>query len=107
MMREKSEIENHVVILEASKASIEHNADRILERENITIGRYDRLRAEFTEQRRQLLEKEEEINALIRRFDYQKSENQILFRENASLKDAMKASQDKHRTEVTRKRRKV
>jgi chromosome segregation ATPase len=83
-------------MLEASKASIEHNADRILERDNALSGQHDMLVAELKKATRELAERQDEINQLTRRLDFLKNETERLARDNAALIDTLKfTTQDK------------
>jgi chromosome segregation ATPase len=107
IMREKAELETQIVMLEAGKASIEYNADRILERDNTLSGEYDKLRAELKKATRALAESEDEINHLTRRLDFLKNEAERLTHDNAALKDAIKFSQAKNVPEPCSKKRKT
>jgi chromosome segregation ATPase len=107
LMKEKSDMENQVLFLEASKASIEHNADRILERDNAITGQHDMLNAELKKITRELAQREDEINQLTRRLDFLKTENERLVHDNAALRDAMKFSQHRKCSDYSCKKRKM
>ena len=105
LIKEKDELKNQVVMLEAGKASIKLNADRILERDNALSGEYDKLKAELKTATRELAESKDKINQLTRRLDYLKNETERLERDNAALNDAMKVSQAKVPDPCSKKRK--
>eukprot|EP00804_Cyclotella_cryptica_P011248 CCRYP_007741-RA/>CCRYP_007741-RA protein AED:0.15 eAED:0.15 QI:74/1/1/1/1/1/3/225/980 len=107
LMKEKCDMENQVLFLEASKASIEHNADRILERDNAITGQHDMLKAELKKITRELAQREDEINQLTRRLEFLKNENERLAHDNAALKDAIKFSQHRKCLDYNCKKRKM
>ncbi|KAL7519200.1 hypothetical protein ACHAWX_003989 [Stephanocyclus meneghinianus] len=107
LMKEKSDMEHQVLFLEASKASIEHNADRILERDNAITGQHDMLKAELKKIARALAQREDEIIQLTRRLDFLKTENERLMHDNTALRDAMKFSQHRNCNDYSYKKRKM
>ena len=93
-------------MLEASKASIEHNADRILERDNALSGQHYKVVAELKIATKDLAERQYELNQLTRRFDFLKTENERLANENNALRDASKfIIQDKQPHLIVKKRK--
>ena len=66
-LRERAEIEHQFIMLEASKVSIEENADRILERDNMLSSEYDKLQVELKHATRKLCERQDENNQLTKR----------------------------------------
>lgn len=106
-MKEKSDMEHQVLFLEASKASIEQNADRILERDNAITGQHDMLKAELKKIARALAQREDEIIQLTRRLDFLKTENERLMHDNTALRDAMKFSQHRNCNDYSYKKRKM
>lgn len=88
--KEKAELEHQLIMLEASKASIEHNADRILERDNAISGQHDKLVAELKKTKKELASSQDEINQLTRRLDFLKTETERLAQDNAALKESCK-----------------
>ena len=88
-------------MLEASKASIEHNADRILERDFALSGQHDKLVAELKKVTKELAQSKDEINQLTRRLDFLKAEAERLAHDNAALKESNKFTmQDRIRPEA-------
>jgi hypothetical protein len=63
-MKEKAQLEHQLIMLEASKASIEHNADRILERDNALSGQHDSLVAELRRATKDLAQRQHDNAAL-------------------------------------------
>ena len=90
---EKKALEDKITFLEASKASVEGNADRILQRDNALAGQYDRMKVEFKKQTMKTSELQDEVNNLIKRLMRLKGENGQLSRDNAALKDMIKPIQ--------------
>ncbi|KAL7548755.1 hypothetical protein ACHAWF_016018 [Thalassiosira exigua] len=91
LLTEKKDLEAKVTFLEASKASVEGNADRILERDNALAGQYDRLKAEFKKQTMKIAELEDEVLQLVKRLARLKGENGQLLRDNCAMKDMIQA----------------
>ena len=107
-MKEKGDLENQVILLEASKASIEHNADRILERDNVLSTQHDVLVAELKKARRERGQRQDEINQLTRRLDFLKNEIERLAHDNAALMEAVKFTmEEKHPVSIGSKKRKI
>eukprot|EP01082_Thalassiosira_pseudonana_P001518 g1452.t1 g1452 contig10:2120624-2124621(-) len=105
---EKRVLERQVALLEASKASVEGNADRILERDNAIVGQNDRLRTECQKQSIKVANLQDEINQLVRRLSCLKKENERLSRDNDALRDAVTFTQAKFLEQDQRlKRRKI
>lgn len=108
LVSEKRVLERQVTILEASKASVEGNADRILERDNAIVGQNDRLKTECQKQSIKVANLQDEINQLARRLSYLKKENERLSRDNDALRDAVTFTQAKFLEQDQRlKRRKI
>ena len=85
LLQEKQELLDKVTFLEASKASIEDNADRILERDNGLGVRHDRLKSEFKKQTLKVAELEAEVAILSKRLGRMKSAYDQLSNDNSSL----------------------
>ena len=85
LLQEKQELLDKVTFLEASKASIEDNADRILERDNGLGVRHDRLKSEFKKQTLKVAELEDEVANLSKRLGRMKSAYDQLSNDNSSL----------------------
>jgi chromosome segregation ATPase len=108
LVSEKRVLERQVALLEASKASVEGNADRILERDNAIVGQNDRLRTECQKQSIKVANLQDEINQLARRLSCLKKENERLSRDNDALRDAVTFTQAKFLEQDQRlKRRKI
>ena len=108
LVSEKRVLERQVALLEASKASVEGNADRILERDNAIVGENDRLRTECQKQSIKVANLQDEINQLARRLSCLKKENERLSRDNDALRDAVTFTQAKFLEQDQRlKRRKI
>jgi archaellum component FlaC len=107
-MKEKAELEHQFIMLEASKASIEHNADRILERDNALSGQHDSLVAELRKATKDLAQSQDEINQMARRLDFLKNETERLAHDNAALRESTKFTvQEKTQPEPGMKKRKI
>ena len=91
LLVEKRALEDKVAFLEASKASIEDNADRILERDNAMTGQYDRLKAEFKKQSLKNVELQGEVNQLVKRLAHLKDEFGRVSRDNCALTDIIQS----------------
>ena len=85
LLEEKEELQDKVTFLEASKASIEDHADRILERDNGLGVRHDRLKSEFKKQTLKVAELEDEVAILSKHLGRMKSANVQLSNDNSSL----------------------
>ena len=106
--KEKAELENQLIMLEASKASIEHNADRILERDNVLSTQHDMLVTQLKKARRERGESQDEIHQLTRRLDFLKNEIERLAHDNAALMEAVKfTTEDKYPEHISNKKRKM
>jgi chromosome segregation ATPase len=107
-LKEKAELEHQFIMLEASKASIEDNADRILERDNALSGQHDTLVAELRKATKELAQRQDEINQMARRLDFLKNETERLAHDNAALREFAKFTvQDRTQPEPGIKKRKI
>ncbi len=86
-MKEKNELEDKVVFLEASKASIERKADRILERDNTLTRQHESLGIEYTKQTRLSAELQCKLDKVLKRMDSMRLENEQLTRDNRTLRE--------------------
>lgn len=92
LLHERSCLEDKVVFMEASKASIEKNADRILER-NYTLARqFEQLAVEFKRQERLNAELQHKIDKVGKRMDCMRLENEQLTRDNRTLRELYQRS---------------
>jgi len=87
LLVENKDLQGKITFLEASKASVENNADRILERDNALAGQHDRLKSSFKKQSMKVTELQGEVNQLVQRLANLKEENRRLSRDNSALKD--------------------
>ena len=107
-LRERAEIEHQFIMLEASKVSIEENADRILERDNMLSSEYDKLQVELKHATRKLCERQDENNQLTKRLASIKQEIERLAHDNAALVESVKFTTEKMKSpEISHKKRKV
>ena len=86
-MEEKKSLEDKVTFLEASKASVEENADRIIERENTLARQHDRLKAEYKKQTMMMADLQNVADQLRRRLERVKSEKERLSCDIRALKE--------------------
>ena len=86
-MADKKALEENVTFLEASKASVEDNADRILQRDNTIAAKYDRLKVEFKTQTMRIADLQDETKQLVKRLVHLKSENDRISNDNSALND--------------------
>ena len=94
MMMEKRDLEDKITFLEASKASIEASADRILERDNGLALRHDHLKAEYKKQTLMITKLQDEVNRLSNRLRGMKSINEQLSSDNRSIRKDIWAKRD-------------
>lgn len=87
LLEEKNRLEGKVTFLEASKASVEDNADRILERDNTLARQHDRLKAEYKKQTMMMADLQNVANQLRQRLERMNSENERLSRDARALKE--------------------
>jgi chromosome segregation ATPase len=87
ILEEKKRLEDKVTFLEASKASVEDNADRILERDNTLARQHDRLKAEYKKQTMMMADLQNGADQLRQRLERVKSENERLARDARALKE--------------------
>ena len=92
---EKKDLQSKITFLEASKASVEDNADRILQRDNTLGGQHDRLKSSFKKQSMKVAELQGEVGQLTNKVSSLKDENGRLTRDNCALKDMLKTSKSK------------
>lgn len=83
-------LEDKVAFLEASKTSVQANADRILQRDNILAKQHDRLKAVYKDQSILLSHFEKEADQLRTRLEQVKFDNERLRRDTRALKDMNK-----------------
>lgn len=76
--------------MEASKTSIQANADRILQRDDILAKQHDRLKAVYKDQSILLSHFENEADQLRTRLEQVKFDNERLRRDTRALKDMNK-----------------
>ena len=91
LLDEKQELQDKVTFLQASKTSIEDNADRILKHDNGLGIRHDRLKTEFKTQSIKMSELEDEVKQIIKRLRGIKSINEHLSNDNRELRNDIRA----------------
>ena len=92
LSQERNCLEDKVVFMEASKASIEKNADRILER-NYTLARQcEQLAVEYKKQGRLNAELQHKVDKVGKRMDCIRLENEQLTRDNKTLRELYQKS---------------
>lgn len=87
LLEEKKRLEDKVTFLEASKASVEDNADRILERDNTLARQHDRLKAKYKKQTMMMADLQNVADQLRQRLKRMKSENERLSCDTRALKE--------------------
>ncbi len=87
LIEEKKRLEDKIMFLEASKASIESNADRILQRDNTLAREHDRLKAEYKTQTVMIADLRMIADHLRHRLERVESENDRLARDTRALKE--------------------
>merc|ERR1712194_555980 len=92
LLLEKKNLQRKITFLEASKASVEHNADRILQRDNALAGQHDRLKSSYKEQSTRMAQLQDEVGQLVQRLARLKEENGRLSCDNCALKDMVKTA---------------
>ena len=75
LLAEKDALQDKLTFLEASKASLQENADRILQRNNTLMGQQCRFKVEFKKQTLMIAELQEELNQVVKRLTRLKAEN--------------------------------
>ena len=94
LLMEKNTLENKITFLQASKASVECNADRILERDTTLSGQLDRLKLDFKVKTMRVAELQDEVDQLGKRVSRLKGENNVLSRDNSALKEIIRRRDD-------------
>ncbi len=92
LLKEKNELEDKVVFLEASKASIERKADRILERDNTLTRQHEHLGVEYKKKSRLSAELQCKLEKVLKRMDCMRLENEQLTRDNRTLRELYQRS---------------
>lgn len=83
-------LEDKVALLEASKISVQANADRILQRDDILAKQHDRLKAVYKDQSILQSHFENEADQLRTRLEQVNFDNECLRRDTRALKDMNK-----------------
>ncbi len=91
--------------MEASKASVENNADRILERDNTLARQHDRLKAEYKKQTMMIADLRILTDHLRHRLERVESENDRLIRDTKALKEINNRTEARPLNESNDKRR--
>lgn len=105
LRNEKRELESELLILNAGKASVEDNADRILERDNALNGKYERLKVEYKKQAMMCASFQDEVNRLARRIRHMQVENDRLSHENRSMVETVMSMENKVSDDANVRRR--
>jgi archaellum component FlaC len=92
LLKEKHDLEDKVVFLEASKASIEENADRILERNNALTRQFESLGVEYKKKSRLNAELLSKVDKIGKRMDCIRLENEQLASDNRTLRELYQRS---------------
>lgn len=92
LLKEKNDLEDKVVFLEASKTSIEENADRILERDNALTRQFESLGVDYKKQSRLNAELQSKVDKIGKRMDCMRLENEQLARDNRTLRELYQRS---------------
>ena len=71
----KDALQDKLTFLEASKASLQENADRIQQRNNTLMGQQCRFKVEFNKQTLMIAELQEELNQVVKILTRLKAEN--------------------------------
>jgi len=107
LLTEKKDLRGKITFLEASKASVEDNADRILERDNAIAVQHDRLKSSFKKQTMRIAELQDEVNQVVMRLTRFKAENGRLARDNCALKDIIQISSEARSDDPNNKKRTI
>lgn len=92
LLKEKVDLEDKIVFLEASKASIEKNADRILQRDNTLTRQHEHLEVEYKKQSKLNAELQCKIDKMMKRMDCMRVDNEKLTRDNKTLRELYQRS---------------